>query len=103
MKGSAYERQRAENARAWGPIDGLDDGPVTDQTFETKWWKDNKPPRYFNFVGRDVFVSGNEFPIQVLLSQEVADKFREMADKNFVPIQQVIAQALKYAKKAPAE
>ena len=26
MKGSEMERQRAENAAAWGPIDGLDDG-----------------------------------------------------------------------------
>ena len=87
MKGSAYDRQRAENARAWGPIDGVDD----------------PPPRVFEFVTRDVFVGGNEFRIQVSLSQEVADKFREMADKNFIPIQQVMAQALKYSKKAPQE
>ena len=97
------ERQRQKNARAWGTIDGLDEGPgpVTDQTFETKWWKDNKPPRHFYFTA-ELVDTGEEFPIQVLLSQEVADKFREAADRNFVPIQQIIAQALKYAKKAPA-
>ena len=25
---SAYERQRAENAAAWGPIDGIDESPA---------------------------------------------------------------------------
>ena len=61
------------------------------------WWKDDLPPVEFVFQG----AAGEEYT--VVVSATVAERLRKTAEANFVGVQMVLADLLKYAKRKVVE